>query len=64
MTTNEVKNLKVGSKIIDVLGDILIVTNISDNWYELKWEKENNTLSKGSLFKVPSHFDRDRLLRL
>lgn len=65
MTKAEVKNLKVGSKIKNILGDIQVVVSIEDgNWYEMKWIKENGELSKGSEFKVPSHFEFDTLVSI
>lgn len=65
MTKAEVKNLKVGSKIENLLGDIQVVVSIEDgNWYEMKWIKENGELSKGSEYKVPSHFEFDTLVSI
>ena len=65
MTKAEVKNLKVGSKIENLLGDIQVVVSIeNENWYEMKWIKENGELSKGSEFKVPSHFEYDTLVSI
>lgn len=65
MTKAEVKNLKVGSKIENILGDIQVVVSIKDGiLYEMKWIKENGELSKGSEIKVPSHFEYDTLVSI
>lgn len=65
MSEREVKKLKVGSRIRGSLGDILEVVSIRRNQlYELKWVDKNGNLSEGSLFKVSSHFERDKLVRL
>lgn len=65
MTRNEVKELRVGSKIKDCLGKIKVVVSIKEEiLYELKWIKEDGTLSKGSEYQVPSHFEFDTLVSL
>ena len=65
MTIQEVKELKVGSKIKDCLGNIKVVVSIRDNiMYELKWFNENGELSKGSEFQVPCHFKYDKLVEI
>lgn len=64
MTRSEVAMLKVGSKIMDCLGETKVVTEIShDNMlYGLKWLHKDGTLSKGMEFQVPCHFENDTLV--
>lgn len=66
MTISEVKTLKVGSKVKNILGDTLVVISCEDdnNWIGLKWLHEDGTLSKGIEYCVPSHFKHDELISL
>lgn len=61
MTRAQVKALKVGSRVVDLLGDTLEVVKIDGLLYELKWVQEDGSLSKGSQIAVPSHFEYMRL---
>lgn len=61
MTQEQVKALKVGSRVVDLLDDTLEVVKIDGLLYELKWVHEDGTLSKGSQIAVPSHFEYMRL---
>lgn len=61
MTKAQVKELKVGSRVIDLLDDTLEVVNIDGLLYELKWVQEDGSLSKGSQLAVPSHFKYMRI---
>lgn len=62
MTKAQVKELKVGSRVIDLLDDTLEVVKIEDEiLYELKWVQEDGSLSNGSQIAVPSHFEYMRL---
>lgn len=56
MTEAQVKELKVGSRVINLIGDLLEIVNIDGLLYELKWVQEDGSLSKGSQIAVPSHF--------
>lgn len=51
------KNIKVGTRIRDSIGNILECVNIEGFMYEMKYVNADG-LSKGSVFYVPSHFDR------
>lgn len=57
MTKEQVKTLKVGSRVVDLIGNTLEVVKIDGLLYELKWVEEDGTLSKGSQIAVPSHFE-------
>ncbi len=61
MTQEQVKALKVGSRVVDLLEDTLEVVKIEGLLYELKWVQEDGSLSKGSQIAVPSHFKYMRL---
>lgn len=61
MTQEQVKTLTVGSRVINILEDTLEVVKIDGILYELKWVREDGTLSKGSQIAVPSHFEYMRL---
>ncbi len=62
MTKEQVKALKVGSRVINLLGNTLEVVKIDGLLYELKWVREDGSLSKGSQFAVPSHFEYMQLV--
>lgn len=61
MTQEQVKELKVGSRVVDLLEDTLEVVKVDGLLYELKWVREDGTLSQGSQIAVPSHFEYMRL---
>lgn len=64
MTVQEVKKLKVGSIIRDSLGcEKTVVAIKNEVLYELKWKDYNGNLSKGSEYQVPSHFERDTIVK-
>ena len=50
------KNIKIGTRIKDTIGNTLECVNIEDIMYEMKYVCENGSLSVGSVFYVPSHF--------
>lgn len=50
------KNIEVGTKVIDSLGNMLECVNIDGLMYEMKYVNDDG-LSQGSVFYVPSHFD-------
>lgn len=64
MTENEIKSLKVGSRIEDLGGDVLEVVAIDEDriMHQLKWVMEDGSLSDGTLFAVPSHMKWDKLI--
>lgn len=57
MTKEQVKALKIGSRVVNLLGDTLEVVKIDGLLYELKWVQRDGSLSKGSQIAVPSHFE-------
>lgn len=67
MTRAEVEKLRVGSRVKEFDGTIQEVVSIErgiSNMYELKYIGEDGTLSKGSDFKVPSHFEYDEIIKI
>ena len=69
MTKKEVKQLKIGSEFIDCIGAHKVIVDIryhgNTPFYEIKWiMDENGTLSKGSEFNVPCHFNKwDKVIK-
>jgi hypothetical protein len=67
MTRAEAEKLRIGSRVREFDGTIEEVVNIEGgiaNLYELKYVGEDGTLSKGSDFKVPSHFEYDEIIKI
>lgn len=60
----EIRTLQVGSIIQDSNDNYLMVVSI-DNliWFELKWIN-GTELSKGSIYKVPSHFKDCKIISI
>ena len=50
------KNIKIGTRIKDTIGNILECVSIDDIMYEMKYVSQDGSLSGGSVFYVPSHF--------
>lgn len=56
------KKIKVGTRIKNTIGSILECVDIDGLMYEMKWVREDGTLSQGSVFYVPSHFNGTEIL--
>ena len=50
------KKINIGTRIKDTIGNILECVSIDGIMYEMKYVREDGTLSGGSVFYVPSHF--------
>ena len=67
-TTNEreaikMKEIKIGTRVKNTIGSILQCVSINDLMYEMKWVREDGSLSVGSVFYVPSHFKGLEILK-
>ena len=63
MTPNQIATLKVGSKLVDLNGNVLVFVNrLSPIFYELKY-LNGDKLSTGSVIAVPSHLEHYRLIK-
>lgn len=56
------KKVNVGTKIKDLLGNILECVEINGLLYEFKYVREDGTLSEGSVIMVSSHFEMYEIL--
>lgn len=56
------KNIKVGTKVIDSLGNMLECVSIDGLVYEMKYFGVTG-LSQGSVFLVPSQFEYVRICK-
>ena len=61
MTKAQVKELKIGSRVVNLIEDTLEIVKIEGLLYELKWVQEDGSLSQGSMIAVPTHFESMRL---
>lgn len=50
------KEIKIGTRVKNTIGNILECVSINGFMYEMKWVREDGSLSVGSVFYVPSHF--------
>ena len=50
------KKINIGTRIKDTIGNTLECVNIDDIMYELKYVRQDGSLSGCSVFYVPSHF--------
>ena len=50
------KKINIGTRIKDTIGNTLECVNIDDIMYEMKYVRQDGSLSGGSVFYVPSHF--------
>ena len=56
------KKITVGTRTKDLCGNILECVKIDGIMFEMKYVREDGTLSNGSVFYVPSHFEGHEIL--
>ena len=56
------KKVNVGTRLKNSFGDVLECVGISGLLYELKYVRENGSLSEGSVIIVPSHFGMYKII--
>lgn len=50
------KKIEIGTRVKNTMGSVLECVSINNLMYEMKWVREDGSLSVGSAFYVPSHF--------
>ena len=63
MTRNEVKTLKPGDVVQNIIGDKQIVDRIEGIFIILKWIREDGTLSEGEDWNAPCHMKYHKLIK-
>ena len=64
MTERQIKRLRIGSIITNRMQNPLEVTAIRNNiFYELRWIRDDNSLSAGCWLAVPSHLKDCKLIK-
>ena len=55
MTKKQIESLKIGDKVVNLIGDVFELVKVDGILYEFKWVNEGGVPSKGSWIAVPSH---------